>query len=145
MNSTIPGFRRFSTGYGVTVGIALAGLVFVSITAGAVFEARTGGDPESAINPFGLFGFLLTWTFLYLIRLIFWEKMSERRQAQMRAIVTGLLTLEVLTTVLVAVLLMAGAGRSSTDPSATTAIWTCVVAALCQIATVTWLVRYRRE
>ena len=141
----VPGFRRFSTGYGVSIGFALVGLVFLFIAGGAIIEARGGNDPNRAINLFGLPGFLLMWVFLYLIRLIFWHKVSQQRQAQVRMLVSGLLSIEVVVTIFVSALLMSGGGRSASDPSALTAVTTCVMAAICQVATVTWLIRYRSE
>ncbi len=139
------GFRSFSLGYGISIGFALAGWVFVAIALGAVLEARLANNPITAINVFGLLGFALMMALSYAMRLIFWERIELRKQELVRKIIIGFAIVEVGLSGLAVALVMAGFGSSPMEPSALTATWTCVVATLFQIATVTWLVRYRHE
>ncbi len=135
--SRSPNMRPVSVGYLVTLGFAMSGIVFVAIGLGGVFEARAGRDPMDAINLAGLPAFLFTWFLLYFFRLIFWRKVPERRQAQARAFLTTVLVVEVFSAMLAILLLFPNAGGVEVALAALGAIF--------QIATVTWLVRYRHE
>ena len=135
--SRSPNLRPVSVGYLITLALAMTGMVFVAIGLGGSLEARAGHDPLDAINVAGLPTFFFMWFLMYLFRLIFWKKVPERRQAQVRGFVTAVLSLEVLCASLAIVLL--------TSTGGVTAIAFTILGALCQIATVTWLVRYRHE
>lgn len=135
--SQSPTLRPVSVGYLVTFGFALVGLTFLGIGLGAILEARAGHDPMDGINAVGLPCLLFSWLLMYIFRLIFWRRVPEHRQAQARGFVTAVLVVEVVVTGLAIALLMSGAD--------VVAVASTGVAAVCQIATVIWLVRYRKE
>lgn len=135
--SQSPTLRPVTVGYLITFAFALVGLTFLGIGLGATLEARAGHDPLDGINAVGLPVFVFSWLLMYIFRLIFWRKVPEHRQAQARGFVTAILVSELIAAG-VAVALLASSG--GVVAAAFTGL-----GALCQIATVTWLVRYRRE
>lgn len=135
--SQSPSLRPVSVGYLINLGFALVGLALLGIGFGATLEARAGHDPLDGINAVGLPALIFSWLLMYVVRLIFWRRVPERGQAQARGFVISVLVLE---------LVVAGAAITllTSSGGVVAAAFTCL-GALCQIATVTWLIRYRKE
>ena len=106
---------------------------------------RIGADPLDAINLWGLSALGFVWVLAYLFRFIFWRRIPERTQGRVRAFVTGVFALEFLLALAVVAFFATTASASGSNGQLDESLGSIIVGELCQIATVTWLLRYRRE
>ena len=139
------GLRRFSTGWGVTSALALVGLVFLSMTFGGTLQLRRGGDPFDALDSWGVPAFFVIWALMYLMRVIFWRRVPVRRQMQVRIFFVGLFMCELLAYAAGVWFLARTNAGPHPSSNANGPVITIGIAGVCQIATVVWLLRYRRE
>ncbi|MEC4592377.1 hypothetical protein VPG91_15345 [Nitrospirillum amazonense] len=145
--ATTPTWRKPSTGYYASLGFALPGIVFAATSIAGSLQIRAHADAFSIINPVGLPAMLFVWLLLYAFRLIFWGKVSPQKQELVRTLLTLVLCAEVLAGLVAVILLWTQpAGEPVGGPGRATMV-DCftVIAALCQISTVIWLLRYRKE
>ncbi|MEA1649113.1 hypothetical protein UAJ10_08780 [Nitrospirillum sp. BR 11164] len=142
-----PTWRRPSTGYYLTLGLALPGIVFAATSIAASLQIRAHADPFGILDPVGLPAMLFVWFLLYAFRLIFWGKVPPRTQDIVRTLLTLVLCAEVLAGAAALALALTtpteepvrgGAGLIMVGSFTTLAV-------LSQLSTITWLLRYRKE
>lgn len=145
--SPVPSWRRPSPGYYASLGFALVGIVFGATAVGGSLDIRAHADAFNAINGVGLPALIFVWFLLYAFRLIFWGKIPRHYQDMTRTIISLILCGEVLLTAYALFLVATqpegdlGGGKSSSI----IVTWFTILASLCQIGTIIWLVRYRKE
>ena len=131
---------RPSAGYLLALLGGCLGLTFGSLPIGAVWEVSRGVDPYDALSGPTTVVFAVAYIPAFALRLIFWPRSSPQLRAFTRRLLTGFLIVSFLEAI-AAVVLPAVYGATSASiiviPSA-------IIAVLCQIGTVIWLVRYRR-
>ncbi|MBB6253244.1 hypothetical protein [Nitrospirillum iridis] len=143
----MPAWRKPTPGYYASLGFALAGMVFVATSLAGSLQIRAHADAFSIINPVGLPVMLFVWFLLYAFRLIFWGRVPAQSQNLIRTLLTLVLCAEVIAAVIALLLAMTqpdgdpvgGQGREIM------VIFFTVFGGLCQIGTVVWLLRYRKE
>ncbi|TWB65603.1 hypothetical protein FBZ87_12121 [Nitrospirillum amazonense] len=142
-----PTWRRPSTGYYLTLGLALPGIVFAATSIAASLQIRAHADPFDILNPVGLPALLFVWFLLYAFRLIFWGKMPAQMQNLVRTLLTLVLCLEVLAGLAAFILVWNLPTEDLVRGQAGFIMveWFTTIAVLSQIATVIWLLRYRKE
>ena len=135
-----PAEQKPKAGYLLSLCAGLVGFTFDAIALGAIDLAHNGRDATEALSGVGTFAFGYIILLCFAMRLIFWPRSSERVRVCVRAVLTGTLVISLLCAVIGVVLLACGfsPGRSGL------AIYFAVPAALCQVGSVVWLLRYRR-
>lgn len=115
------------------VGIALFGIALGELI-----------QPQSADagGTLGTIGEILAFAILFAIRLVFWSRISSMMQNIVRAFVTIVMILSVFANFGLLGLTLFGSiqGNESTG-----AVVFTIIGAITQIATVIWLIKYRRE
>ena len=129
--------RRPSAGYLLSLTVACTAIPSTAIALGAGWNAHHGVDPANAIGGVGAAALVLGYGLLFAMRLIFWPKASQAVQSLVRTIVSVVLAGSLLAT--------AFALWSLTRNGGFLVVWFTVLAALCQIGTAVWLIRYRSE
>ncbi len=136
--------RRPSPGYLFTLSLAMAGLAASAIGLGSALRLAAGKDPTDALQFEGTAVFAAALLLGFVYRLIFWNKVSPRAQNMVRVFLACVLEVGVLISILAIVFTLkatsAGSGTRLILP-----IMFSATSAICQIASVTWLLRYRRE
>lgn len=140
-------WRRPTAGYYASLGFALVGIVFVAMGIGGSLDARAGVDAFDALDHAGLPALIFVWFLLYAFRLIFWGRVSPHVQNLVRNALTLLLCIEVAAAAVALFLMITAPDAPPLGGSSRTIMIVCftVPAVLCQIATLTWLIRYRKE
>ncbi len=143
---SLGGARRASPAYLILFGVAALGLPFLAIGLGALLRGRAGGDPMAALNGEGLAAFLGMWALLFAVRLIFSERTPKPVQDLTRTLISVVFGLELLGSGLALILALGGvrSGQAAASGGVPLAGWFIALAVLCQGATATWLLRYRR-
>lgn len=131
---------RPSAGYLLALGGGCLGLTFGSLPIGAVWEMSRGVDPYDAMSGPTTIVFAISYIPLFAVRLIFWPRSSPQLRALTRRLLTGFLIVSFLEAIAAAVF-PAVYGATS---ASTIVILFAILAVLCQVGTVVWLVRYRR-
>ena len=137
--------RTPSTGYSISIIFALAGVFFLFVAMLGTYLESNGRDPIDAFDLPGQIAFACMFLLLFAARLIFWSRSPPRLQSLVRAAITALFCLTVVLTVVTvvwAVFVMARGGPHA-QPVLIGAFTT--FAALCQVGSVIWLLRYRQE
>ncbi len=129
-----------TTGYSLSLIVALVGLTFTVVSLFGVVYAWNGRDPVDAYGLPGEIAFACSFGMLFLTRLIFSDKRSPDLQGVVRTIISIVLATEVFAALATTVLVFAGSHMASSF-----LYYFVVIALLCQIGSVLWLVRYRSE
>lgn len=129
-----------TTGYSLSLIVALVGFTFTVVSLFSILYARNGRDPLDAYGLPGEIAFACSFGLLFLTRLIFSDKRSPDLQGVVRTIVSIVLMIEVAAALVAAALMFTGANAVSSF-----LYYFIVIALLCQISSVLWLVRYRAE
>ncbi|MEE3627490.1 hypothetical protein UCD39_26535 [Nitrospirillum sp. BR 11752] len=140
-------FRRPSPGYLYSLALAGAGLAFLSVSLGGSLAILKHGDVldiYGTVTPY-VFAFALCIGFLY--RLIFSPRISPPLQALVRKFITSILVLEVIGTGVALILFYNQRSISPPPDDGDRVIVTIfmVFTGICQIPTILWLLRYRKE
>ena len=131
---------RPSAGYLLALLGGCLGLTFGSLPIGAVWEVSRGVDPYDALSGPTTIVFATSYIPLFALRLIFWPRSSQRLRMFTRRLLTGFLIVSFLEAI-AAVVLPVVYGATS---ASTIVVLFAILAVLCQVGTVIWLVRYRR-
>ncbi|MEA1649112.1 hypothetical protein UAJ10_08775 [Nitrospirillum sp. BR 11164] len=139
--------RQPSPGYLYSLALAGVGLAFLSVGLGGTLAILKHADVLAvygSVTPF-VFTFALSLGFLY--RLIFSARVSASLQALVRQFITLIFILEVIGAVVALVLFYVQWSVSPPPDDGDRAIVSIfmVFTCLCQIPTVIWLLRYRKE
>ena len=130
--------RPIPPGYLLTLSLALVSLPCLGIGLGGLLIQRRGGHPLDAMNGVGLVCFVAAYAVVFSMRLIFWPKAPPGLRAAVRVAITLVLC----------VLLVASAYAvfvaATTSNADGTSFYFVVLAAFSQVATVIWLLRYRK-
>lgn len=138
----LPSAGKQTSGYLLSLTIACAGIAFVGIGLDSGLIARAGGNPLDAMDGGGFAAFLLAFAILFSSRLIFWDRAAPGLRQIVRIAITSILVIGLFATLwsVVLVVLPHHSGEVLGLPSFFTG-----AAALCQIASVLWLLLYRQE
>ncbi|WP_186457559.1 hypothetical protein [Nitrospirillum amazonense] len=143
----IHSWRKPSPGYYASLGFALVGIVFGATAVGGSLDIRAQEDAFNAINGVGLPALIFVWFLLYAFRLIFWGRIPRHYQNLTRTVLSLIMCGEVLLTAY-ALFLVSTQPRGDIvggESSSIIILWFTILATLCQIGTIIWLVRYRKE
>ena len=130
-----------SPGYLYSLCFGCLGAFFLSLAISGALVARNGGDPESTVKIPGTIFFILAYVPLFAMRLIFWPPASPSLRVFVRRFITLVFVATVIATAVSIFMTVSVAGAKDFGMF----IYFTVIASLCQIASVTWLVRYRQE
>lgn len=131
--------RRPSTGYSISFAIACTAIAFI----GVALEEGPGVSHTglgSLCSQAGTVGLVLAFAIGFLVRLVFWPRISREAQALVRTAITTVFMASILVT---AVLVVACLHGLSARPAPIEMTAFTIMSVLCQIATVVWLARYR--
>lgn len=134
--------RKPSTGYVLSLSFGALAISFTGVGLEEGFAAGTHGHATGLLSDAGTAGIICMFGLLFASRLIFWSKASTELQTLTRTIITCLFTLSILVTLLLVVLCFFGVGPAGSFLGLT---YFTALATICQIATLTWLIRYRFE
>lgn len=139
--------RRPSPWYLFHLAIAIAGIAFIAFSLGGELRIRSGLNAADALNHEGAVAFAFALSLGYVFRLIFWAKVPATYQALVRTLLSAILCAEVVFSAIAAFLLATQGDIRPTGGDGATIMVTIFTAigVLCQISTIIWLVRYRRE
>ncbi len=133
---------RPSTGYLASMAAALVGLPCLGTALGGVLIGRSGGDPIDALDNYTTVTFLFMFVLAFAMRLIFWPSAPPALRRAVRALLTAIFALSMPLAVFALV-------QSLTLPQSAKHSFVAVIfsifALLCQIGSLTWLLRYRRQ
>ena len=137
--------RTPSAGYGWSVLPAIAGVFFLFVSLYGSWLQSQGHSPVDAMNWPGDVAFAAIFVLLFAMRLIFWSRSPPALQAAVRTAFTALFGLTVILSAVAVVyaLFVTHHGGPHAEPLFITCFT--ALAALCQIGSVIWLMRYRRE
>lgn len=143
----VPRWRPPTRGYMLNLVMACAGITFLVIALGSEIRLRAGLDVAGASDHEGVLALLFSGFIIYAFRLIFWSRIPPLFQNLMRGLLSLILCAElVLAVVVIYLVAMQGHARPPGGPGDTFAIVSfTAMGVLCQISTVVWLLRYRRE
>jgi hypothetical protein len=140
-------WRKPSRGYIISLGVALVGLATLGMGLGGEVRYRAGLDATDVIDHEGLWVFIFSLSWGYWFRLIFWDRVPLNYQNLVRTVLSALLIAE-LPLAIVAAFMAITQGKPLTDDQVAATIMIgmfTVIGVLCQISTVIWLLRYRKE
>ncbi|TWB21734.1 MULTISPECIES: hypothetical protein [Nitrospirillum] len=137
-----PAWRRPSPGYLFHLALAVVGITFLAIGLDGSLKLRAQLDPVEALDGAGLVGFLFSWALVFGFRLIFWGRVPSQTQGLVRLLLSAIFAVEVVATIVALGLLFTQPG--GVGGSVLVTVFT-LAAALCQISTIIWLLRYRKE
>lgn len=122
-------------------------MTFLTIGLDGAILLRGGRNPVDAMGPPGLTAFVFTFVLCFVARLTFWDKASIAWQSAARTFISVAFIATVLLTACALALFAFGMNglRPAAGYDTSLPITFTLLAALCQIASVTWLLRYRRE
>ncbi len=142
---TNPQSRTPSAGYQISAAAALLGTMFLFVALYGTWLQSIGGDPIDAMGWPGQVAFAGMFLLLFTLRLIFWSRSPPALQSALRTAFTVLFGLTVVLSAFTVVfaLIVMGRGGPHAEPIFIGGFTT--FAALCQIGTVNWLLRYRQE
>lgn len=132
--------RAPTTGYSISLIVALVGLTLTVVSLFGILYARNGRDPLDAYGLPGEIAFACSFGLLFLTRLIFSDNRSPSFQGVVRTIISVVLMIEVVAALVAAALIFNGPHAASSF-----LYYFIVIALLCQISSVLWLVSYRTE
>ena len=136
---TRSGLRRVSPGYTISLALSLLSFPFDGMALGGLSLLKRGQDPVAALDSPGLICLAAAYLPAFLVRLVFWRRSSPALREGVRTfVVIVLCALLALTTYTVVRTTL-----SSGVPGWMVAF--VILAFLCQIATLAWLIRYRNE
>lgn len=145
--STVLNWRKPSRGYIVSLGVALVGLTTLVMGLGGELRYRAGLDATDVIDHEGLWAFIFSLSWGYWFRLIFWGRVPPSYQNLVRTVLSAVLIAELPLAAAAAFMAVTQGVPQSGDQVAETIMIGIFTAAgtLCQISTVIWLLRYRKE
>lgn len=129
-----------TTGYSLSLIVALVGFTFTVVSLFGILYSRNGRNPLDAYGLPGEIAFACSFGLLFLTRLIFSDKRSPDLQGVVRTIISIVLAVEVAAALVAATLIY-----SSAHVVSSFLYYFVVIALLCQLGSVLWLVRYRVE
>ena len=137
--------RTPSAGYGWCMLFALPGTFFLFLALYGTYLQSIGRSPIDTMNWIGDVAFAGVFVLLFAMRLIFWSRSPPSLQAAVRTAFTALFGLTVLLSAVAVVYALLVTRRGG--PHAQPVFIGCftALAVLCQIGSVIWLLRYRRE
>lgn len=129
------------------LAIAAAGITWLTMVIGGELRIRAGLDPFEALNHEGAVAFVFSLSLGYVFRLIFWDRVSQRHQDFVRKFVSLIFCTEIILAAAGVFLRLTQANVQGTHDKSGTIVMTVflIFGLLCQISTVIWLLRYRRE
>lgn len=142
-----PNWRRPSPKYLFHLAMAIVGMSSLGVALGAEMRYRAGLGTAAVMNHEGLWAFILSMSWGYTFRLIFWGRVPPRYQNLVRNLLSAFMAVEL---PLAAIAVFLFTTLNSVPPSNHAAdrilitVFT-VFGTLCQISTVIWLLRYRKE
>jgi hypothetical protein len=131
-----------SAGYLFTLAMGCAGLTFMAVGLGGVLIGRGAGDPDQALDVYGLPMFVFGFAILFAMRLIFWPAVPSTLRRFVRLLISTILAANIPLALLGLILawrLPPAVGHADFPIGAS------ILAALCQPIAALWLVRYRLE
>lgn len=134
--------RKPSTGYVLSLTFASVATAFIGIALEEGFGVDHNGKPAGALQDAGTLGVIIMFGLMFTARLVFWIRIPQHVQSLVRGIMTGIFALSLVGTAALLVGCTVGTGARGSPGGFLTFT---VLAALCQIATLIWLVRYRNE
>ena len=142
---TDPQSRNPSAGYGWSVLPAITGVFFLFLSLYGTWLQSQGRSPIDAMNWLGDVAFAGIFVLLFAMRLIFWSRSPPALQGAVRLAFTALFGATVVLSAVAVVVAFIVTGRGG--PHAEPVFIGCftALAALCQIGSVIWLLRYRQE
>lgn len=146
-----PNWRPPSSWYVFHLNIMVLGMVFLTTGLGGEIRIRMGLAGSDALNHEGLWMLIFCGLMGYWFRLIFWGRVPQRYKNMVRAALSAFLATG-LPLAAVTMFLAAAQGdiQLPDDPvyhrlaPVLVTVFT-IIGALCQISTVIWLLRYRKE
>lgn len=139
--------RRPSAWYLFHLAIAALGITWLTMALGGELRIRAGLDAFGTLRQEGPVAFIFSLSIGYMFRLIFWDKAPDRYRGPIRNCLGLIFFVEPILAI-VAVLARFTQGNvqvvGGDSGTAVVTIFT-VFGVLCQISTVIWLLRYRRE
>ena len=133
---------KASPGYLYSLAAGCVGITFLSWGFFGALLSRHGEDPLRAMDVDGVIAFLLSFAIAFAMRLIFWPAASPGVRQAVRFVITLIFALSVLASVISMVLART---LPATAKSAWFPLWFSTLALFCQIGSVLWIARYRRE
>ncbi len=124
---------------------ALLGAFFLFLSLYGSYQQSIGHSPIDAMNWVGDVAFAGIFVLLFTLRLIFWSRSPPALQSALRLAFTVFFGLTVVLSAVAVVYAFVVTGRGG--PHAEPVFIACftALAALCQIGSVIWLLRYRQE
>lgn len=140
-------WRRPSTWHLFHLAMAIVGITALSIGLGGELRIRAGLNGTDALNHEGVAALVFALSLGYAFRLIFWGKVPPHDQALARNLLSLILCAEIVLAVVALYLRATQGDVQPADGAAGMVVATVftVAGVLCQISTVIWLLRYRRE
>lgn len=139
--------RQASRWYQLHLAFAMVGMTAITIGLGGQIRLRLGLDGLGAYQREGFFMFLISASWAYGFRPIFWTSVPAYYQNLIRTILSLFMAAELLMAIVTVPLLLTQP-NSNTEDELTGSILITVFAIagiVCQISTVIWLLRYRKE
>lgn len=133
--------NRPSAGYLLSVGLASLGFTFAACVVGGTWNADHGLDAISVLNGVGAVAFAFSYSPLFVLRLIFWDRSSALSRKVSRLFISSFIMFSIILSV-VAVLMVLSTHQLHGASAALIFTFT-VLAAFCQIGSTIWLIRYR--
>ena len=142
---TNPQSRTPSAGYQISAAAALLGTMFLFVALYGTWLQSRGGDPIDAMAWPGQLAFATMFLLLFTLRLIFWSRSPPALQSALRTAFTAFFGATVILSAVAVVFAFIVTARGG--PHAEPVFIGCFTtfAALCQIGSVIWLLRYRQE
>jgi hypothetical protein len=128
--------------YQISLAVSVLGVPFLAIALGGLFDAARGGDPVDAVGAAGAPAFAAMFLIVFTTRLIFWDRTPRRLKVAVRLLITGIAGASVVLAGLAGVVLLT---RWDALSDRFFLAWFTLLALLCQIGSVTWVLRYRQE
>jgi hypothetical protein len=131
-------------GYQISFFVAALGLFFTPVALVAIHNAQAFSDPLRGIATPVDVSFVCPFLAIFTCRLIFWERSPPLLRDAVRALLTAVMAVTAGLGVAALVLAVALLSHIAVRGAIFVGVFA-TLAALCQIGSVTWLLRYRRE
>ena len=142
---TDPQSRNPSAGYGWSVLPAITGVFFLFVALYATWLQSQGHSPIDAMNWPGDVAFAGIFVLLFTLRLIFWSRSPPALQSALRTAFTALFGATVVLSAVAVVFAFVVTSHGGLHAEPVFIACFTALAALCQIGSVIWLLRYRQE
>jgi hypothetical protein len=131
-----------SPGYLYTLGFAVLGFPCIAAGMSGALIARNADDPINALGNYTFATFIFMFLLLFAMRLIFWPLAPAPLRSSVRLLLSGLIALSIPLAVVALWLAFSG---TQTVHHYFIPVYFSIIALLCQIGSVLWLIRYRHE